>query len=238
MIDILYEDAHLIAADKPPGMHTAPLRRGESGTLLDRLIARYPGLEKVPGYKGIEPGLLHRLDRETSGVVIVARSEEAFKKLSTRFDRGEALKEYVAVCAGTAGAEGSHFLLKSRFAPFGPGGKRVRVVTDGAGRALAKRATADEYSTEAVVERRREGLLYVRVRIRKGFRHQIRAHLAFLGMPIVGDALYGVPVTAGAEKRMYLHARLVEVRHPFTDEPLRIVSTLPPSFEDVFKEGG
>ncbi len=252
MISILFEDEQLVAADKPAGIHTAPLARGETGTLLHHLIERYPEIALVRGFKPVEPGLLHRLDKETSGIVIVARTDSAFMKLKEEFDRGEAVKEYVAVCARDAengedttgaaafGSDGSGtaestLRIESRFAPFGPGSRRVRVVPlEAGGKALLKKATAETYATEARVERRRGAYLLVRARISKGFRHQVRAHLAHLGMPIVGDPLYGPPVPEEAAPRMYLHATLVELRHPATGALLRIVSPLPEAFAAFF----
>ncbi len=245
----LFEDEHLVAADKPAGIHTAPLARGETGTLLHYLIERYPEIALVRGFKPVEPGLLHRLDKETSGIVIAARTDFAFMKLKEEFDRGEAVKEYVAVCARDAGngAEGQEtgapvigrglpaFRIESRFAPFGPGGRRVRVVPlEGGGKALLKKASAETYATEARIERRNGIYLLVRARISKGFRHQVRAHLAHLGMPIVGDPLYGAPASPEARPRMYLHATLVEVRHPVTGALLRVVSPMPEAFAAFF----
>jgi 23S rRNA pseudouridine1911/1915/1917 synthase len=261
-LSILFADGHLIAADKPAGMHTAPLGRKEEETLLGLVMERYPEVSGLPGIKPIEPGLLHRLDRDTSGVVLFARTAVSFERLRRDFAEGGVNKEYLAAVAlhagGPAVTEGAILRAKSRFAPYGPGRKRVRVVplagtgpgtrprpcggtpprgkAGGGCRQGSRSARGAVYETEALVRRIRRGLALVHVRICKGFRHQIRAHLAFLGLPILGDPLYGAPVPAGAPERMYLHALSVELNHPATGEPLVIASPMPREFDALFPQ--
>jgi 23S rRNA pseudouridine1911/1915/1917 synthase len=229
---VLFEDAWLIAVDKPAGLHTAPLGRVEEDTLLGRVIARFPEVGTLPGLKPTEPGLLHRLDRETSGVVIVARAPEAFRRLRADFDEGRARKEYLALCSpARAARQGERFRLESRFAPHGPGRKRVRVILPAEeGKKAARQASPDSYHTEARIVEVRGNLALVRAVIVKGFRHQVRAHLAHLGLPIAGDPLYGVPAPAGVPERLYLHASAVELAHPDGGRRLRIEAPLPPAF--------
>jgi 23S rRNA pseudouridine1911/1915/1917 synthase len=265
-LSILYEDTHLIAVDKPAGIHTAPLARGGERTLLDMIMERCPEISKLPGIKPVEPGLLHRLDRETSGIVVAARTVPAFERLRRDFAEGAVSKEYVAVswiraeraesgedalsraASGQAFEVGAVLRIASRFEAYGPGRRMVRVVPlpeDGAGgrgartaaasgsaraEAGGRRAAGPVYETEARVEGIHGGLAVLRVRIRKGFRHQIRAHLASIGLPIAGDPLYGEPGPAGAPQRMYLHARSVEMTHPVTGERLDIESPMPEEF--------
>ncbi len=242
---VLYEDDDLIAVEKPAGMHTAPLSSGESGTLLSLLLLRHPEMTRVPGIKPVEPGLLHRLDRDTSGIVVAALTASAFQGLRAEFQSGAVLKEYAAVCAdirpsrGAPGARdevplapGARLSIRSRFAPSGPGRRMVRVVLPSEGsRSILGQATKETYSTEVRVVENRGRFLLVHARIVKGFRHQIRAHLAALGLPILGDPLYGIPAPEGAEQRMYLHSTRVELRHPVTGEPVSIDSPLPECFQ-------
>jgi 23S rRNA pseudouridine1911/1915/1917 synthase len=229
---VVFEDAGMIALDKPAGLHSAPLRPGETETLLARVIERYPEVSALPGMKPVEPGLVHRLDRDTSGIVVVARTAEAFAALREQFDAGEARKEYRAVCRSTAGAaESPRLAVQSRFAPQGAGRRMVRVVLPGekAARVL-REASPEVYATEARLEARHGDRVLLSVEIRKGFRHQVRAHLCHLGYPIFGDPLYGVPVPPEAPQRMYLHATGISLRNPLTGEPMRIESTLPEDF--------
>jgi 23S rRNA-/tRNA-specific pseudouridylate synthase len=107
----------------------------------------------------------------------------------------------------------------------------VRVVpTETVGARAPRETTAEVYATTARVDSREGGRASLSVEIRKGFRHQVRAHLAYLGFPIYGDPLYGVPVPQGAPVRMYLHASAISLRHPLTGAPLRIQSAAPEEF--------
>ena len=226
MLVARFEDESILVVEKPAGMHTAPLRPGETGTLLSLVIEAWPEVARVPGIKPVEPGLLHRLDRDTSGLVVVARTAAAFEALRADFDSMR--KEYVAVCR--AGAESmSGFSITSRFAPYGPGRRRVRVVATGADR-FPRSTTREEYATKVSVLACSEGRVLVRAALTRGFRHQVRAHLAFAGLPIIGDSLYGEPVPRGFEPRMFLHAALIALRHPVTGLPLVVESPAPLSF--------
>ena len=240
---VLYADADLIALDKPAGRHTAPLRPGETGTMLGEAIGRFPEIAGLSGIKSVEPGLLHRLDRDTSGVVVVARNAAAFQNLRAQFRAGRVRKEYLALCVPQAGSApvwpvqaGQRFVLESRFAPYGPGRRKVRVVPAGADGGAGREASPGTYRTEAEVLEARGPRVLVRAVIVRGFRHQVRAHLAHLGLPIAGDPLYGVPVPPGTRGRLYLHASAVELRHPDGGRPLCIRSPLPPDFGPCYKE--
>jgi 23S rRNA pseudouridine1911/1915/1917 synthase len=236
---VLFEDENLIALDKPAGMHSAPLRVGETGTLLAWVIERFPEVSSLPGVKAVEPGLVHRLDRDTSGIVVVARTPEAFSVLRAQFESGEARKEYRAVCRSTAGPGAPQRLsVQSRFAPFGPGRRMVRVVLpETRGARVLREASLVVYSTEARIEARRGERVLLSVELRVGFRHQVRAHLAHLGFPIYGDPLYGAPVPEGVPVRMYLHAHAISLRHPVTAEPMRIESAVPEEFGSLMAAG-
>jgi 23S rRNA pseudouridine1911/1915/1917 synthase len=229
---VLFEDAGMIALDKPAGLHSAPLRAGETETLLARVIERYPEVGVLPGMKPVEPGLVHRLDRDTSGIVVVARTVEAFAALREQFEAGGARKEYRAVCRFTAGAvESPRLSVQSRFAPRGAGRRMVRIVLPGEKAARVLRESSPEvYATDARLVAREGERVLLSVEIRKGFRHQVRAHLCHLGYPIFGDPLYGVPVPPDAPQRMYLHASGISLRNPLTGEPMRIVSAVPDEF--------
>ncbi len=237
-LSVLFEDGQLLAVDKPAGVHSAPLRPGESGTLLGLVIARYPEVAGLPGIKPVEPGLLHRLDRETSGILLVARTVEAFHNLRAAFAAGQVRKEYTALCACRIEAQaGERLRLESRFAPYGRGGRRVRVLPPGDAGGPRTRSTRKErkasprlYQTEVQVLERQGSWAMVRAGLLRGFRHQVRAHLAHLGLPIAGDELYGVEVPPGAPERLYLHAAALVLMHPSSGQDLRLSSPLPPEF--------
>ncbi|MCA9554459.1 MAG: RNA pseudouridine synthase, partial [Myxococcales bacterium] len=188
---VLFEDPHLLVLDKPSGVPTQPLRPGEGGTLLGAAVARAPAIAAAG--PPLEGGLVHRLDVGTSGVVVFAKNAAQRMHLRDDFNHHRIEKRYLALARGTlpdaAVAEG----------PIGPGGPdRVRV---GPGGQPAR--------TEVeVLARFEDGLLWVEARTSTGRRHQVRAHLADLGAPIVGDPVYG----AGPEPllaRLGLHAAAV-----------------------------
>jgi 23S rRNA pseudouridine1911/1915/1917 synthase len=237
--EVLFEDQNLIALDKPAGMHSAPLRAGETDTLLAWVIERFPEVGALPGVKAVEPGLVHRLDRDTSGIVVVARTPQAFAVLRAQFESGEARKEYCAVCRWNAGTVAPKRLsLQSRFAPYGPGRRMVRVVLpETRGARVLREASLVIYSTEARIEARQGERVLLSATLRVGFRHQVRAHLSHLGFPIYGDPLYGVPAPHGAPVRMYLHACAISLRHPLTAEPMRIESGMPEEFRALMTAG-
>lgn len=248
---VLFADAALLAVDKPSGLHTAPLHPGETDNLLALVTARHPEVAGLPGIKPTEPGLLHRLDRDTSGVVLIARTAEAFRDLRAQFRAGAVRKEYLAACIPRSPVRaGQRLVVESRFAPFGPGRRKVRVVplTGGGDRTGgsparrgrgSRRATAAVYRTEAEVLEVRGGVALVRAVIARGFRHQVRAHLAHVGLPLVGDPLYGAPwhalqtaapLAPDAPARLGLHASAIELRRPGSGERLRIDCPLPTDF--------
>jgi len=277
---VRYEDPHLLAVEKPPGVHTAPLRAGETGTLLEAVIALYPEVGRLAGIKAIEPGLLHRLDRDTSGLVLVARTTESFAKLRASFEAHAVEKGYLAVCrrltlealpsvrerGALAGLPqllpGDCLRIESRFAPFGPGRRRVRLVDalvggDDAGarppsgslppaerlphvgaqvgsRRPPAETTARRYATDIELLDERCGLVLIRARIVTGFRHQVRAHLAALGLPILGDRLYGEPGPCEPFDRLYLHAAILTLTHPYDGRRLSLRSPLPEEFRRLF----
>jgi len=234
-LEVLYEDEALLIVEKPAGLHTAPLVEGEPDTLLALVLGAFPEISSVPGMKPSEPGLLHRLDRDTSGVVVIARTRAAFASLRLQFASGQVRKEYHAACACRADSLPLRDIsIRSLFAPAGPGGRKVRVVMPEEKSARLLRRTAPAlYRTEVRLEKVHEGRALVEAVIQKGFRHQVRAHLAFTGLPIFGDPLYGVPVPPGAPQRMYLHASAVLLAHPVTGDELRITSPLPQAFSAV-----
>jgi 23S rRNA pseudouridine1911/1915/1917 synthase len=187
-----------VALYKPHDMHTAPLHSKPGASLLDWAAERFPELAAVRGRKTCEGGLLHRLDWGTAGLVLAARNEAAFENLAAQQRGGLFIKEYDALAlksgrlppgfpaAGPGPAEGAlehpPFAIRSGFRAYGPGRKAVRPLAGG----------APLYQTLVVaLERDANAVVRFRVRLARGFRHQVRCHLAWLGYPIVGDALYG-----------------------------------------------
>ena len=183
-----------IVVYKPPRLHSAPLAKSADGeTLLHWCIKEFPEVADLPGRKAGEGGLLHRLDYETQGLVLLARNRAGMESLLEQQGEGKIIKEYSALAAKnetllpgfpekfTTNHHESTRKIQSDFRPYGPGRKTVRPVP------------GKNYTTEILDKSldTGEGFVSLQLRIWKGFRHQIRAHLAWFGMPILNDRLYG-----------------------------------------------
>ena len=231
---IVTETASYLVLYKPPRMHTVPLHPGKENTLLDWVALRFPEVRKIWGYKEIEGGLLHRLDYETQGLVLCARTAEAFRAFTNQQNSGDIIKEYEAVCRsdytqilpgfppGSAAFNKTGAVIESAFRPFGEGRKAVRPVLPGD--ANHKRDVL--YHTEIVSCTESGDRAFFDLRMSKGFRHQIRCHLAWIGWPILNDDLYGLGVDkeASTEDSGYLalRASAISFSDPDTNFRLRI----------------
>ena len=220
---------------KPPCMHTAPLKAGEKNTLLNWAAEHCPGIVKVQGQKSVEGGLVHRLDYETHGLVLCAKTQKIYEDFMGQQKAGHIIKEYDAVSSVSPSSVSSledvyktNNIIQSAFRPYGKGRKAVRPIeTD---HVLAAGKTI--YQTEILLYREINDTCYFRLRIKKGFRHQIRCHLAWIGRPLLNDSLYGSseinkldhhftqskPVTFLA-----LRAASIFFRDPVTGNPVEIV---------------
>ncbi|HKJ83206.1 MAG TPA: RluA family pseudouridine synthase [Mariprofundaceae bacterium] len=237
-LEILFEDAHLLVVNKPPGMVVHPSHGHDSGTLVHALLHHCPDL---PGINGVErPGIVHRLDKDTSGSMVIAKSEAALRGLSEMFAAHDIDRQYVSWCRGAP-----TWHEKRVEEPVGrhpQQRKKMGVRHDG------KRAV-----TDVAVERRYDDdFCRLRLTLHTGRTHQIRVHLSHLHLPILGDHLYGrsfrpsgrVPEpsrTAILElPRQALHAELLGFSHPVTGEAVRCVATLPDDLahlSDALDEG-
>jgi len=207
-LDVRYEDDALVVLDKSPGMPSHPLRPGELGCVANGLLARYPEMSGT-GYDDRQPGLVNRLDNDTSGVLLCARSPEAFAALRSMLEGGQIAKRYLALVAQPVRSQRIELAL----APSPRHRARVEV------NPLGRPALSE------VVGCRSHGDLYiVEVHSTRAYRHQVRAHLAAIGAPIVGDALYGGAFAA----RHYLHASAITFAHPMTGATVD-VRTQPPT---------
>ncbi|MDR2369883.1 MAG: RNA pseudouridine synthase [Treponema sp.] len=190
---------------KPPFMHTAPLREGEKGTLLDWFGAVFPPVLKLEGRKKIEGGLVHRLDFETEGLTLIAKKQDFLDAFLLRREKELFVKEYGAIVSPPGGQTLPGFpppppfspLIESGFRPYGRGRKTVRPLT---GKTEGKETDEKVYRTEILESTELDGARkYLRLRIQRGFRHQIRCHLAWIGAPILYDPLYRTDYRIGAE---------------------------------------
>lgn len=216
---VVHEDAEVVVVDKPAGVPVHPLEPDETGTVANALVARYPEMAGV-GYSPREPGLVHRLDKDTSGLLLCARSQEAWKALRDALRAGSIRKEYRTLVGGDVAESGRVVLA---IAPHRKDRKRVEAVPEERRR---RRPEARDAETRYEVLTRYGDLTLLRVRAAPALRHQIRVHLAAIGHPIAGDSLYGGPAIEGLG-RQFLHAETIAFVHPRTKKPIRLASKLP-----------
>ena len=225
-LTILYDGEGVIVADKPAGQPTAPLRPGETGTLANALLGKYPELLGV-GYSAREPGLLHRLDTDTSGVVVVAKTKESFDTLRSALKEERIDKRYLLVCA----SEGLPDEGTIEF-PIANHPKDQRRVYPCVHPRDVMRYAPRPASTHYRVVSRGEPWALVEVTVSRALRHQIRAHFASIEHPLAGDVLYG-----GAEIRSLGRHALHASRVSFAGAPgtpsFDVSSELPPAMAQL-----
>jgi 23S rRNA pseudouridine1911/1915/1917 synthase len=223
---IVHADAFVVVADKPAGMPSHPLRAGETGTAANGLVGRFPELAAV-GPSQREGGLVHRLDTDTSGLLLAARTSAAHQMLRAQFTARTVEKGYLALVSGEIHAGGE---IDLPLAHDPNDARKVRAASDPEWAAMHGARPA---LTRFQPLERRSGFTLLEVEIATGVLHQIRAHLAFIGHPLAGDPLYGGPELAGLS-RHFLHAARLAFTHPDGSRP-RFQSPLPPELAAVLQ---
>lgn len=240
-LTVVYEDQDLSVVEKPAGMtvHAGAGAESEAGTLVNALLHRYQALSQVGGEA--RPGIVHRLDKQTSGLMVVARNDATHARLAEMFARRQVKKTYIALVhghlkqdRGTIDAPIARDLLR-----------RTRMTTK---RTMGARTAVSHYTVLRRIESQWGKFTLVSVRIETGRTHQIRVHLASIGHPVVGDTLYGAPARlmiipsrqrtdpepeSLELRRNFLHAAELEFAHPKTGKALRLESELPAELEGL-----
>jgi len=206
---VAYEDEHLIVVDKPAGVVVHPAPGHSAGTLAHALLER-----GAAGGDAWRPGIVHRLDRDTSGLMVVARSEEAHRRLQSLVRRRELDRRYLTLVVGRPRSRRGRIeapIGRDRRDPL-----RRSLDTDSPREAITHFELVELLPRHALLD----------VRLETGRTHQIRVHLAAIDLPVAGDPVYGRPDEV-ALGRQFLHARRLAFPHPFTDDPVETESPLP-----------
>lgn len=207
-LELLWQDAHLVVCNKPAGLTVHPCPSCPEHTLVQRLLSQFPQLGRLEGQR---PGIVHRLDKDTSGILVVALTERDRLALSAAFARREVRKEYLALVAGVPPATGECREPLGRH----PTAKvKMAVVPEARG----GRSAHTEWRTLWSAPDKRFSLLAVR--IHTGRTHQIRVHMAHVGHPLLGDKLYAPKAVQALAPRQMLHAWRISFVHPATDAPM------------------
>lgn len=228
-LDVVYEDADLVIVNKPAGMVVHPAAGNPDGTLVNALLAHCG--ESLSGIGGeLRPGIVHRIDKETSGLIAVAKNDKAHLALSAQLKDKTMRRVYRAVAAGGFSAESGRIDKPIGRSP--KDRKKMAVVPADKGRAAATRYTVLE---------RYPGWTLLRLDLETGRTHQIRVHLSSAGHPLMGDRVYGgAPTRFETQHRdllpgQLLHAGELELVHPATGETMRFTAPLPPNFERILE---
>ncbi|MCP4601131.1 MAG: RluA family pseudouridine synthase [Proteobacteria bacterium] len=213
-LEVIYEDTHIIAVDKPSGIPSVPLSPKETGTLAGALVARYPECRTIGRSPG-DGGLLQRLDQGTSGVILAARSASVYQELAQQQKRCEIEKLYLALIRRAPIDPPGRIDLPLVRA--GHRGKRVKTVSNGI-KAITEIRPVSIHGEWQLVE----------AKIHRGQRHQIRVHLASVGFPIAGDTIYAPNSSSDITERLFLHSSRIKMVHPVTKNQVELTSPLPP----------
>ena len=216
-LNVLYEDDDVVAIDKPAGMIVHAGAGVHSGTLVNALLHRFSVLSGVGG--ALRPGIVHRLDRFTSGVLLVAKNDAAHQSLAAQFSGRKVEKVYLALVHGSLKQESGRIERPIARDPV----RRIRMTA----RLSEGRAAWSEYR----VLRRWAHVTLLEVKIGTGRTHQIRVHLSSIGHPVVGDTLYGAPGNSRLD-RYFLHAHRIRFHRPSTGEQVEVVSPLAAELEE------
>lgn len=237
-LDILYEDDFLIAINKHAGIVCHPANMTQTGTIANAVAFHAESLSRRGD--SFRPGIVHRLDKNTTGVMVIAKTDEAHWRISQQFERRTTKKEYVAICEREPELDGD--VINKPLAPHPK--TTERMVLPGA--SPPRQAMFKEAITEYRVERRFRGFAVVALFPKTGRTHQLRVHLSSIGHPIVGDTLYGGHAiterdlagegsTDALIEAQALHARRLRIVHPINETPIEFEAPLPKSMTRILE---
>jgi 23S rRNA pseudouridine1911/1915/1917 synthase len=232
-LSILHEDADLIVLDKPAGIPVHPLRLDELGTLANGLVARHPELAEL-GDRPLMAALLHRIDTDTSGIVLAARSAGAYSHVRGQFRRHEVEKTYLALVHGEVTSPGR---IRSGLIHDRADRGRMIVASEKTPRRHEEHKPLLAVTSFRPLRQNRAECTLLEVTIFTGVTHQIRCQLAHLGHPIIGDRTYGLDTPMDRQlPRHFLHAAAIALTHPGTNQSVRFECPLPRELEELLRK--
>lgn len=221
-IDIIYEDSDIIVVNKPKGMVVHPANGNPDGTLVNAIMAICK--DSLSGIGGeIRPGIVHRLDKDTSGLLIVAKNDKAHVNMSEQIKNHEVKKTYIALVRGIVKENEATIdmpIARSR-------SDRKKMAVDKNGRNAV---------THIKVLKRYDKYTLLEINIETGRTHQIRVHLSHIGYPIIGDYIYSNGKNEFGVIGQCLHAKCLEFKHPVTGKEMKLEAPLPDYFENILKK--
>lgn len=221
-VPVVYDDNDIIVVNKPKGMVVHPANGNPDGTLVNAILAICK--DSLSGIGGeIRPGIVHRLDKDTSGLLIVAKNDVAHIKMSKQIQDREVIKKYIALVKGVVAENEATIDL-----PIARSTKdRKKMAVDPKGKNAV---------THFKVLKRYDKYTLLELKIDTGRTHQIRVHMSYIGHPVVGDGVYSSGKNEFNVEGQMLHARYLEFRHPITGKELRLEAPIPEYFEEVLKD--
>ena len=221
-LDIIYEDSDIIVVNKPKGMVVHPANGNPDGTLVNAILSICKN--SLSGIGGeLRPGIVHRLDKDTSGLIIVAKNDKAHINMSEQIKERNVKKTYIALVRGNVPEEEATINM-----PIGRSTKdrKKMAVTKNGKQAITHFKVLKRYSKYTLLE----------IKIETGRTHQIRVHMAEIGYPVVGDAVYSNGKNEFGIEGQMLHAHKLEVMHPITNKHMELTAPLPQYFEEILKK--
>ena len=220
-VEVIYEDSDIIVVNKPKGMVVHPANGNPDGTLVNAIMNICK--DSLSGIGGeIRPGIVHRIDKDTSGLLIIAKNDKAHINLSEQIKNREITKKYVALVRGVIKENNATIDM-----PIGRSDKDRKK--------MAVRKDGKNAVTHFNVIKRYNGYTYLDIKIDTGRTHQIRVHLAEIGYPIIGDGVYSNGRNPFGVEGQMLHAKSLEFKHPITGKIMKLEAPLPEYFEDVLR---
>lgn len=233
-VKVIYDDDDLIVIDKPAGILVHPTQANEQETLVSWFLEKYPDAIKLNWPDKLRPGIVHRLDKDTSGLIIMAKNPEILSKLQKLFQSRQIKKTYTALVFGKLDGNGVIEAAITR----GDAGQQKALDNVYSFSKENIRPAVTEYHVIKHLRYHNDDLTIVEAMPKTGRMHQIRVHLKHIGHPIIGDPLYNIKQSRAISKelnikRQFLHASQLKFTHPITNEPMSLSSPLPEDLENI-----